>query len=230
MILVQVAVSFLIRKKSERINGQIQSIISETQNKLQAYQNQFMRKPVSQKQMIAVCEREQNDGYNRILKVLDSYIPLYKWNFMLKKQVNTMRMMFLYQQKKYKEVDALLPQCLFFDSQSISMKMARMYMNQDSGLDKFFQKKCKRMKGENVVLPYSLYAWILVKQNRVDEAVKVLNTAKERCTNEVIVKNWEMLVNGKIKHFSNSQLGDIWYSLALETPKIPKMQQQVRYR
>ena len=47
---------------------------------------------------------------------------------------------------------------------------------------------------------------------------------------KVIVKNWEMLVNGKVKHFSNAQLGELWYALGLETPKRPKITQQVRYR
>ena len=48
--------------------------------------------------------------------------------------------------------------------------------------------------------------------------------------NPVIIKNWEMLVNGKIKHFSNSQIGDMWYALQLEKPKMQKVQQQMRYR
>ena len=206
--------------------------MAETQQKLQMRQNQFMRKPASQKVMMQTMEKEQSQGIDRVLEILDLYKPLYRWNFMMKKQVNTMRMMFLYQQRKYNEVDALMPECLFFDNQSISIKLARLYsQNKLQDVDAFFKKKCRRMKKDDMVLPYSLYAWILVKQNRIEDAIKVLATAKDRSSNAVIAQNWEFLVNGKIKHFSNANLGEIWYALALETPKMPKMQQQVvRYR
>jgi hypothetical protein len=58
--------------------------------------------------------------------------------------------------------------------------------------------------------------------------VKLKKKDKETSDNEVIVKNWELLVNNKAKHFSNSLLGEQWYSLMLEEPKMPK--QQIRYR
>lgn len=104
-----------------------------------------------------------------------------------------------------------------------------MYKRNEEGIDKFFNKKAARFKGEQALLPYALYSWILVKQERIDDAIKVLNQAKIKTSdNEVIVKNWEMLVNNKVKHFSNSLLGEQWYSLMLEEPKMPK--QQIRYR
>ena len=122
-----------------------------------------------------------------------------------------------------------MDKCLFIEPQSVCVKMARMYKRNDEGIDKFFKKKAARFKGEQALLPYALYSWILVKQERIDEAIKILNQAKIKTSdNEVIVKNWELLVNNKVKHFSNSLLGEQWYSLMLEEPKMPK--QQVRYR
>ncbi len=227
MTVFQILVSLVLRRKSLKITQMIQQTMMETQAKIQARQNQFMRKPTSQKIMLATLEKEQNEGIEKILDILNLYKPLYLWNFMLKKQVNTMRMMFLYQQKKFDQVDELMPQCVFFDSQSIAMKMARLYEKKEfTQIDRFFKKKARRLrKPDDAVLPYSLYAWILVKQERYDDAISTLNNAKQKTSNEVIAKNWEMLVNKKYKHFSNAQLGDAWYALALENPKLPKMQQ-----
>lgn len=235
MFLFQLAVMLVLRKVSARINAKLQTIMQETAAKLQSMQNQFMRRPIgSQKMMMQMLEKEQNAGLNRLIEALDQYKPLYLWNLLMKKQVNTMRMIFLFQMKRFDEADALMDKCVFFDAQSVCVRMARMYKRNESpeAIDRFFRKKAAKFKGENAVLPRSLYAWILVKQNRIDDAVKVLADAKARTSdNEVIVKNWELLVNGKVKHFSNSGLGEAWYALMLEEPKVARIRQQPpRYR
>lgn len=230
MFIFQLLVMLILRRLSGKINNVLQQIMGETATKLRNMQEQFMRRPMGgQKQMMQALEREQNAGLQRMINALELYKPLYLWNILMKKQVNTMRMMFLFQQKKFAEADALMDKCLFIEPQSVCVKMARMYKRNDEGIDKFFKKKAARFKGEQALLPYALYSWILVKQERIDEAIKILNQAKIKTSdNEVIVKNWELLVNNKVKHFSNSLLGEQWYSLMLEEPKMPK--QQVRYR
>lgn len=47
----------------------------------------------------------------------------------------------------------------------------------------------------------------------------------------MLKENYERLVNGKFKQFSNSGLGDAWYALYLEEPKIKpqRVQQQRMY-
>ena len=234
MFLFQLLVMLVLRKVSARINEKLQAIMQETSAKMQSMQAQFMRRPVGQKTMIQLLEKEQNAGLRKLIETLDLYKPLYWWNLLMKKQVNTMRMIFLFQMKKFDEADALMDKCVFFDAQSVCVKMVRLYKrNEDPKvIDKFFRKKGSKFKGENAVLPYSLYAWILVKQERIDDAVKVLATGKTKSGgNEVIAKNWDQLVNRKVKHFSNSGLGESWYALMLEEPKIQKVRQQpVRYR
>jgi hypothetical protein len=46
----------------------------------------------------------------------------------------------------------------------------------------------------------------------------------------VLEKNREFLLNGKVKQFSNAPLAEAWYALMLEEPKMPRIQQNVRYR
>ncbi len=232
-LLCQIAVSLILRRISGKINMILQGIMQETQKKIMAKQNQFMRRPLGQDAMLRELEREQNVGIDRMLDALKLFKPLYLWNFMMKRQVMTMQMMFLYQKRKFDEVDALMPKCILMDAQSISMKLARMYENkaEDRELDKFYKKKCRRFKGTECAFLASVYAWILIKRDRIDAAIQALADAKIKSgDNPVVIKNWEMLVNGKVKHFSNSQLGDTWYALYLEKPKMQRVQQQVRYR
>ena len=180
--------------------------------------------------MMQILEREQQAGLDRMIEALDLFKPLYPWSFLMKRQVNTMKMAFLFQQKKFDEVDKLIPHCMFFDAQSITIRLVRMYKNNDPKLDKYFKTRARRFKGDNAVIPYATYSWILVKQNRVEDAIKALTDARKQTSNEVLEKNRELLLNGKVKQFSNAPLAEAWYALQLEEPKIPRIQQSVRYR
>ena len=231
ILTVQVIVSLIIRKLTNQVNLQIQGIMMEVQKKIEMKQQQFMRHPVgSPKTMLQMLEKEQNIGLERAIEACDRFRPFYKWSFLLERQINTMKMAFNYQLKRFEEADQFMAKALLLDPQSISMKMARMYQKNEDGIAKYFKKKCKGLKGKNCILPYSLYAWILLKQNQPDEAFKIMTDAKKKVENEVILQNWEALANGKIRNFSNAGLGEMWYALALETPKMPKMQQNFRYR
>jgi len=229
--IVHIIISLLLRVQTKKINAKLQALMVEIQQKIQGMQNRMMHRPSgSPKQMMQILEREQQAGLDRMIEALDLFKPLYKWSFLLKRQVNTMRMAFLFQQKKFDEVDKLIPHCMFFDAQSIAIRMVRMYKNNDPKLDKFFRTRCRRFKGDNAVIPYAAYSWMLVKQDRVEDAIAALTDARKQTSNEVLEKNRELLMNGKVKQFSNAPLAEAWYALMLEEPKMPRIQQSVRYR
>ena len=230
-LIVHLVISLILRMQSKKINAKLQALMLEIQQKIQGMQNRMMHRPMgSPKQMMQILEREQQAGLDRMIEALDLFKPLYPWSFLMKRQVNTMKMAFLFQQKKFDEVDKLIPHCMFFDAQSVSIRLVRMYKNNDPKLDKFFKSRCRRFKGDNAVLPYAAYSWILVKQNRIDDAIAALTDAHKQTSNEVLEKNRELLLNGKAKQFSNAPLAEAWYALQLEEPKMPRIQQSVRYR
>ena len=68
-----------------------------------------------------------------------------------------------------------------------------------------------------------------VKENKLDEAVVVLDEGKNKTENEVLKTNWEHVVNNRIKRFSNAALGDNWYVLALEEVKPVKQRAQMPF-
>ena len=230
-LIVHLAISLILRMQSKKINTKLQALMLEIQQKIQGMQNRMMHRPMgSPKQMMQMLEREQNAGLERMIAALDMYKPLYKWSFLMKRQVNTMKMAFLFQQKKFDEVDKLLPHCLILDAQSVTIKMVRMFKNNDPKLDKFFRRRGRRFKGDNAVIPYAAYSWMLVKQDRIEDAIAALTEARKQTSNEILERNREMLLNGKVKQFSNAPLAEAWYALQLEEPKQPKIQQAVRYR
>ena len=229
--ITHIAISLILRAKTKKINMKLQELMLEIQQKIQGMQNRMMHRPTgSPKQMMQILEREQQTGLERMIEALDLFRPLYPWSFLIKRQVNTMKMAFLFQQKKFDEVDKLIPHCMFLDPQSVTIRLVRMYRNNDPKLDKFFRSRCRRFKGDNAVIPYAAYSWMLVKQERIEDAIKALSDARKQTSNEVLERNREMLMNGKIKQFSNSQLAEAWYALMLEEPKMPRVQQSVRYR
>lgn len=218
---VQLAVGLFIRHKINAVTGEIQVLMEKTQNKLNRKMAQMQSRPMSSpKAAQQMLEKEQNQALRDALAITDKAQPYFKWNLLLKRQINTMKMMLHYQLKEFKKVDALLKNSFIFDSRSVAIKAVRMYKNEDPACEKYLAKKCRRFKGDDAVLLYALYSWILVKEEKIDMAAAVLAQAKNRLDNPVLNANRENLVNGKVKHFSNANLGEAWYSLYLEEPKI----------
>ena len=221
MIVTQVLIGLFIRTRVNKVNNAIQTQLQEVQAKIQRKVNMMQQKPgMSPKFMQSTVEKEQAQAVHTALEMTEQLKRYYLWSPLLAKQINTMKMMFHYQIKEFAQADALMDKCLFFDPTSSAMRIARMYRKNDPALDKFAKSKLKRAKGDSAVLLYALYSWILVKRNEIEEARKVLADSKKRCDNEVLNANWERLANDKAKNFSNAALGEMWYMLYLEEPKV----------
>ena len=226
---VQIVIGIFIRRKVNKVNMAIQTHLQTVQNKIQRKINMMQQKPgMSPKFLQATVEKEQAVAVHKALEMTDQVKPYYLWSPLLSKQINTMKMMFHYQIREFDKADALMDQCLFFEPTAVAMRIARMYKKNDPKLDKFAKSKLKRAKGDSGVLLYALYSWILVKRGDVEGARLLLSDSKKRCDNEVLNANWERLANDKVKNFSNAALGEMWYMLYLEEPKIKtqRMRQQ----
>jgi len=221
MVVVQITVGLFIRRQVNKVNASIQAHLQEVQGKIQRKINMMQQRPgMSPKFLQSTVEKEQTQAVHQALEMTGQLKRYYLWSPLLSKQINTMQMMFHYQIKEFDKADALMKNCLFFDPTSSAMRIARMYRKNDPALDKFAVSKLKRAKGDSAVLLFALYSWILVKRNDIAGAIKVLSDSKKRCANEVLTANWERLVNDKVKNFSNAALGEMWYMLYLEEPKV----------
>lgn len=230
MFVVQLVIGLWVRRRVNRVNQTIQLRMQETQQKINRKLQQFQQRPTGNLRLAQQqLEHEQENGIRQALEATTAMERYYKWNLMLRKQVDTMRMILYFQLRDFAKVDELLGRCLLLDPRSIAIKLTRMYRNNDPGLDRFFAKKSKGLKAGAAVLPYSTYAWMLVKQGREQEALAVLVEARKRTDHPVVRENYERLANGKAKHFSNAGLGDEWYSLYLEEPKVKPQRMAPRF-
>lgn len=226
VLVVQVSAGLWLRRKVKIAMDRVQEVLLSGQKKLQHKVNQWqMHPPGSVKQAQIEMDREQRVFIEQALARSCELERFFKWTPMLRRQVDTLRMQLYYQIKNFKMVDALLPTCLFLDPMTAAMKLARMHVTGAVDAEKFFEKQVKRQRyGQGVIL-YALYAWMCVQRGDLTGAHKVLVRACEKAENETLKRNREHLANNRAAHFSNAGLGDEWYALGLEEPKV-KMQRQ----
>lgn len=214
---IVVPISFIIRKKLEKIFTGLQNAILLSQEQLRrkvlALQNKMQGGPKFQAQI----EKEQEDGIRDALKLLDEVKPFYKWNFLARRQTNTVRGQMLFQIKDFAEAEKLLAKAFVLEPMTLAMQMSIMYKNgKIKDLEKAFQTGIGRFKDEKATILYALYSWVLVAEKRVTDAVAVLAEGKKKCESPILAQNWDHLVNGRNRRFSNAGFGETWYALHLE--------------
>ncbi len=225
---VSIPLNLIIRKKQERIFRGVQNMIEENQNVLRRRINQMQNKMASSpKGLQKQLEKQQSGAIEEAIEMLQEADSLKKWNVLAEKQTNTLRGQLAYQIKDFAAADRYFDNCLALDPLTVAMKMTRLYKRGETeALAKLFKKKKKRFKTEDAAIFYALYSWILVKEERIEDAIEVLDDARKKTENPVLQANWEHLVNGRQRQFSNAALGDLWYSLHLETPKQVRVKQR----
>ena len=226
---VYALLSLWFRRAINKHMKAIQAIMENGQKQIQMKVNIYQTKPMgSPNQVMAELEKMQKTLILQTLEAIKILDPYKRWVPLMARQIATMRMQFCYQLKDFNEVDKLLPQCLMIDPTTMSMKLAQMHRKKEplEAQRKFFDKSISRVKYNQGVLLYSLMAWIYVQNQNADEAHKILIDATKNTENETIKKNRDRLANNKLREFSNVGLGDLWYALLLETPKIQTRRQQ----
>ncbi|HNX33518.1 MAG TPA: hypothetical protein PKM57_02755 [Kiritimatiellia bacterium] len=222
----QAGTGFLIQKRIKNDMGAVQKILEDGQKRLQFKMNQWqMRPPGSIKQAQQEIERDQRTFVERALEESKGLERYNRWAPLMGRQIATMRIQLYWMLKDFKNVDELMPKALIVDPLMAAIKIARMFMKKEAGIDKVFAKHTARLRYGQGALLYGLYSWILVQNKDLDGAHKVLIRACENMENDTIKKNREHLANNRVGHFSNAGLGDEWYALHLEQPKV-KMQRQ----
>lgn len=228
--IMQLIIGLIIRKLMNVRQNAVQQIMTGAQEKINRQMMIYQRRPPSSmREAQESVNRIQNQAAHQVLEVLDGTKGLCLWNFLLKRQINAMRLQLYFQLKEFKKVDQLLPKALLIDQQSMAIKLVRSYRNGDfAGVDAFYRKKCRKTKGDSAAFLSCVYAWIKLKQDDVKSAVEALTYAKSKSDNPILLDNREKLLNGKVKHFSNSGFGDAWYALLLEEPKVKPQRQSGR--
>jgi len=224
---------FMIQKRMKRDMAQIQQVLVNGQKQLQQKMQRWQVRPPGsfqegQRQIDADKKVFVSEAIAKT-EILEKYRP---WVPMMGRQIATARLQLSWMVKDFKTVDALLPKAFLLDPTMMAIKMVRLYM---TGADlaeiaKVYRKGVSRTRYNGNVLLAATMSWMQVQRGDADGAFKTLTEALKKSDNETLKRNHECLMNNRIAHFSNSGIGDTWYSLHLEEPKVRMPRQRSVYR
>ena len=224
---------FLVQKKVKAAMGRVQDIMVGGQKQLQAKVARWqMRPPGSIQAAQAEIMRDQKAFVKEALAETETLHRFDLWVPYMKRQIATAQFQLHWMVKDFAQVDALMPRALFLDPTMSAMKIARLHMlnRPTEEIAKAYAKAVRRLRYNQNVLLAAAYSWILGRRNEVDAAFKALNAALEKSDNEVLKANREHLANNRVAHFTNTALGDPWFALQLEEPKIHQPRQRMQWR
>jgi tetratricopeptide (TPR) repeat protein len=229
---VSAALAFYVKKKMELgfrvVQEHLMSIQQKTMQKAKMMQMKGISDP---KAMQSLLEKDFHVGVRKGIAMLEDLRPLYKWNFLAERQINTMRAQLHYQIQEFDAADKCLAKCLMLDPMVFGMAIARAYLKDDlKKAEKLFKKGTGRFKDDKGAILYATWAWCLIEKDRAQEAMEMLAKVKDKCGNEVIKQNWEHLANNRAAKFSNAGFGEAWYALQLEQPRQMKMKPPAHMR
>ena len=223
----------LIQKKVKVAMARVQDVMLAGQKRMQAKMARWqMRPPGSIQAAQAEMAKDQKEI---VVRALAETEPLHRfdlWVPLMKRQIATAQFQLYWMIKDFKKVDELMPKVLFVDPTMAAMKMARFHMlkKPTEEITKVYEKGSRRLRYNQNVLLAAAYSWILVGRNEVDAAFKALNHALENSDDQTLKANREHLANNRVAHFSNTAIGDQWYALLLEEPKVHQQRPRMQWR
>ena len=219
----------LLQRRVKRDMERVQQILLSGQKRLQAKMQTWQFRPPGS---IQAAQREiAADTKTFVREALAQTESLRKyrlWVPMMTRQIATARLQLNWMIKDFKAVDALMPQAICLDPTMSAIKMARLYMlgRPVGEIRSVYEKGVRRVRYNGNVLLAATMSWIQVQKGDADGAFKTLTEALKKSDNETLKRNHEQLMNNRVAHFSNSGLGDQWYSLLLEEPKMHVQRQR----
>ena len=232
-VIVQIVVGRIVQKRVKAAMDAVQAVLLDGRKRLQAKMVRWqMRPPGSVQAAQAEIARDQKVFVREALEQTEVLHKFDNWVPMMKRQIATAQFQLYWMIKEFKKVDELMPKALFLDPAMSAMKLARMYMTNRpvEEMAKVYAKATRRLRYNQNVLLAAAWSWILIQKKDVDGAFKALNAALEKSDNETLKANRDHLANNRVAHFSNTALGDQWYALLLEEPRIHQQRPRQQWR
>ena len=230
---VQMGIGFFLQKKVKAAMKAVETTLLEGQKAIQAKTQRWqVRPPGSLQAAQKEIERDQRKFVEAALALTEPLHRFDRWVPMMKRQIATAQFQLHWMIKEYRKCDTLMDRALFVDPTMYAMKMARLYTLErpTAEIAKVYAKGVRRLRYNQNVLLAAAWTWILVQRNEIDAAFKALNAALKNSDNETLKANREALANNRIAHFSNTNIGDQWWALGLEEPKVKMQRQRMQWR
>ena len=232
-IVFQVAASLFIQRRVKADMEMVQAILLDGQKKLQQKMQRWQMRPPGSIQAAQKEMFEDTKVFVREALAQTAALEKYRlWVPMMDRQIATARLQLSWMIKDFRAVDELMPKVLLVDPTMCCIKMARMQMlgRPLADIRKVYAKGVRRVRYNGNVLLAATMSWIELARGDADAAFKTLTEALKKSDNETLKRNHECLMNNRPAHFSNSGIGDQWYSLLLEEPRVRMQRQHSVYR
>jgi hypothetical protein len=230
---VQMGIGMFMQRKVKAAMKAVEQIIVAGQKALQAKAQRWqLRPPGSLQAMQNEIARDQRKFVEEALALTEPLHRFDLWVPMMKRQIATAQFQLYWMVKEYRKCDALMDKVLFVEPTMYAMKMARLYA-QDKPTDeirKVYEKGSRRLRYNQNVLLAATWSWMLVQRKEIDAAFKALTEALRNSDDATLKANREALANNRIAHFSNTGIGDTWWALGLEEPKVKTPRQRMQWR
>lgn len=229
----QGVVGYLLQRRVKRDMERVQSILVNGQKQLQQKMQRWQMRPPGS------IQAAQNEIFadtkvfvKEALAQTETLRKYRLWVPMMDRQIATAQLQLSWMIKDFKTVDRLMPKALCVDPTMSAIKMARLYMLEKpmAEIEKVYRKGVSRVRYNGNVLLAATMSWMQVQKGDADGAFKTLTEALKKSDNETLKRNHEELMNNRVAHFSNSGIGDQWYSLLLEEPRVRTQRQRSVYR
>ena len=226
-------VGWFLQRRVKREMERVQSILLNGQKRLQQKMQRWQFRP--QGSIQAMKNEVFGDTKVFVREALAQTETLRKYRFwvpMMMRQIATAQLQLNWMIKEFKAVDRLMPKAILVDPTLSAIKMARLYMldRPIEEIRKVYKKGVRRVRYNGNVLLAATMSWIEVQKGDIDGAFKTLTEALKKSDNETLKANHERLMNNQVGRFSNSGVGDTWYSLYLEEPKVHTQRPRGAYR
>jgi hypothetical protein len=229
----QIIVGLFVRKRVTAEMNKVQAILADGQRRLQQKMQRWqMRPPGSIKEAQREIAADTAAFVKEALAQTSALEKFRLWVPLMDRQIATARLQLNWMTKDFAAVDTLFDKAIFVDPTLSCMKMARMQMldRPIEEIRKVYNKGVRRVRYNGNVLLAATMSWIEVKRGLTDAAFKTLTEALKKSDDETLKRNHECLMNNRVSHFSNSGLGDVWYSLYLEEPRVRAQRQRPVFR
>lgn len=167
-------------------------------------------------------KKEQQVKADKAIKLLESGLPLGRWQFLLEGEVHGQIGMIKYLFKDYEGAMASFLKTGPRNYFARAMQGAILFQKKDfPGMEKSFEDAVKHGKKEGLM--WAAYAWCLLQNKESDKALKVLARGVEANPSDEKLKTALTAVQND-KRLKMKAWEPMWWQLGLEQPTMPQPQ------
>jgi tetratricopeptide (TPR) repeat protein len=173
----------------------------------------------SWKQLEAIFEEAQKElqaqRFERALQAMERGFPLARWQFLVASQLHSQIGVLLYVRKEFDKALPHLEQSFSRHGVARAMLGVQRWRRKDlEGMKKALDGAVKTSKKEGIV--WCVYAWVLDKEGRHDEAVKLLSRGSAANPSDEKLKAALQALQNDKKPKLGKLYGEQWYQFHLE--------------